>query len=43
MRWISSWLPELIIKKHIKIGKRKELKKESREEITPMAWHPNRW
>ena len=87
MRWISSWLLELIIKSsclnnylkklfcqascfnyqsnqdsffvkhiiltfsviktaflawHIKFEKRKELKKESNEELMPVEWHPKR-
>ena len=28
---------------HIKFEKRKALKKDIREELMPVAWHPNRW
>ena len=28
---------------HIKLEKRKALKKELNEELMPLAWHPNRW
>ena len=28
---------------HIKLEKRKELKKDLNEELMPIAWHPSRW
>ena len=32
-----------LLASHIKLEKRKALKKELGEELMPIVWHPNRW